>query len=340
MKKLLLVITILFGLFLTSCSDEKPDVEVVKAINQYKTAVFANDEGDNGFFVKRNVNGVIGCYYVNWDDLTNKIDNSTISNGELVFNTNDEHLQTHGIKDFEILNVYIDTYYYVYISSNDKVYEYVLDYTNSSIFVLPLRFSYINFRAVDVLMDGFGQVVNARYNSLIIETTEEALLDDVENNKLINVYGIRCLFLDDNNNLVYRNIAKNNKEEDHVFIENVEDILYTSVNNNYANIITENKLYKLDFTTHTIKEIKISNVEYVAVTDANNYITIISNNNILIYNYRLELIKELPINPSDSDIVGLCVSFMGSSNPKKLVITTAHLDGNVLYRKIEEIKLS
>ena len=70
MKKLLLVITILFGLILTGCSKEKPDVEVVKAINQYKTAVFANDEGNNGFFVKRNVNGVIGCYYVNWNDLT------------------------------------------------------------------------------------------------------------------------------------------------------------------------------------------------------------------------------------------------------------------------------
>ena len=190
MKKLLLVITILFGLLLTSCNENKPDVEVVKADNQYKTAVFANDEGDNGFFVKRNVNGVVGCYYVNWDDSTNKIDDSALSNGELVFDVNDEHLQTQGIKDFEILNVYIDTYYYVYISSNDKVYEYVLDYTNSSIFVLPLHFSYINFRAVDVLMDGFGQVVNARYNSLIIETTDENLLDDVENSRLVNVYDL------------------------------------------------------------------------------------------------------------------------------------------------------
>ena len=50
-----------------------------------------------------------------------------------MFDINDEHLQTNGIKDFEILNVYIDTYYYVYISSNDKVYEYVLDYTGTKI---------------------------------------------------------------------------------------------------------------------------------------------------------------------------------------------------------------
>lgn len=340
MKKLLLVITILFGLLLTSCNENKPDVEVVKADNQYKTAVFANDEGDNGFFVKRNVNGVVGCYYVNWDDSTNKIDDSALSNGELVFDVNDEHLQTQGIKDFEILNVYIDTYYYVYISSNDKVYEYVLDYTNSSIFVLPLHFSYINFRAVDVLMDGFGQVVNARYNSLIIEATDENLLDDVENSRLVNVYGMRCLFLDDNNNLVYRNISKNNKEEDHIFIENVEEILYTSVNNNYANIITKNKLYKLDFVTYTIKEINVSNVEYVVVTSANNYIAIVSKNNILIYNYRLELIGNLSIDNDASEIVGLCVSFIGSSNPKKLVITMAHLEENVLYRTQEEIKLS
>ena len=340
MKKLLLVITILFGLLLTSCNENKPDVEVVKADNQYKTAVFANDEGDNGFFVKRNVNGVVGCYYVNWDDSTNKIDDSALSNGELVFDVNDEHLQTQGIKDFEILNVYIDTYYYVYISSNDKVYEYVLDYTNSSIFVLPLHFSYINFRAVDVLIDGFGQVVNARYNSLIIEATDENLLDDVENSRLVNVYGMRCLFLDDNNNLVYRNISKNNKEEDHIFIDNVEEILYTSVNNNYANIITKNKLYKLDFVTYTIKEINVSNVEYVVVTSANNYIAIVSKNNILIYNYRLELIGDLSIDNDASEIVGLCASFIGSSNPKKLVITMAHLEENVLYRTQEEIKLS
>ena len=290
--------------------------------------------------MKRNVNGVVGCYYVNWDDSTNKIDDSALSNGELVFDVNDEHLQTQGIKDFEILNVYIDTYYYVYISSNDKVYEYVLDYTNSSIFVLPLHFSYINFRAVDVLMDGFGQVVNARYNSLIIEATDENLLDDVENSRLVNVYGMRCLFLDDNNNLVYRNISKNNKEEDHIFIENVEEILYTSVNNNYANIITKNKLYKLDFVTYTIKEINVSNVEYVVVTSANNYIAIVSKNNILIYNYRLELIGDLSIDNDASEIVGLCVSFIGSSNPKKLVITMAHLEENVLYRTQEEIKLS
>ena len=257
-----------------------------------------------------------------------------------MFDVNDEHLQTQGIKDFEILNVYIDTYYYVYISSNDKVYEYVLDYTNSSIFVLPLHFSYINFRAVDVLIDGFGQVVNARYNSLIIEKTDENLLDDVENSRLVNVYGMRCLFLDDNNNLVYRNISKNNKEEDHIFIENVEEILYTSVNNNYANIITKNKLYKLDFVTYTIKEINVSNVEYVVVTSANNYIAIVSKNNILIYNYRLELIGDLSIDNDASEIVGLCASFIGSSNPKKLVITMAHLEENVLYRTQEEIKLS
>jgi hypothetical protein len=189
-------------------------------------------------------------------------------------------------------------------------------------------------------MDGFGQVVNARYNSLIIETTEDDLLEDVENDKLINVYGIRCLFLDDENNLVYRNISKNSKEEDHVFIENVEEILYTSINNNYANIITKNKLYKLDFVSHTIKEINVSNVKYVAVTNANNYITIIANNSISIYNYRLELIGEISSTDITSEIVGLCVSFIGSSNPKKLVITMAHLEGNVLYRTQKEIKLS
>lgn len=340
MKKLLVIITILFGLLLTGCNKDLPDVEVIKSANQYKTAVYANDEGDNGFFVKRNVDGVIGCYYVNWNDETNKIDDSTLSNGELVFDINDEHLQTFGIKDFEILNVYIDTYYYVYLSSNDKVYEYVLDYTNSSFFVIPLHFSYINFREVDCLIDGFNQVVNARYNSLIVEKSEESLLEDVSNSQIVNLYGTRCLFLNEENNLVYRNISKHNKDEDHVFIENVEKIVYSSVNNNYANIFTKNKIYKLDFTTFTTKEIMVDNIEYVSVTDANNYITVITKNDILVYNYRLELITKLSIDSETSEIVGVCTSFIGSSNPKKLVITLAHLEGNVLYRNIEEIKLS
>ena len=90
----------------------------------------------------------------------------------------------------------------------------------------------------------------------------------------------------------------------------------------------------------TIKEINVSNVEYVVVTSANNYIAIVSKNNILIYNYRLELIGNLSIDNDASEIVGLCVSFIGSSNPKKLVITMAHLEENVLYRTQEEIKLS
>ena len=74
--------------------------------------------------------------------------------------------------------------------------------------------------------------------------------------------------------------------------------------------------------------------------NANNYITIIANNSISIYNYRLELIGEISSTDITSEIVGLCVSFIGSSNPKKLVITMAHLEGNVLYRTQKEIKLS
>ena len=341
MKKIVLIITILSLILLTSCTNEvKPDIEVIKSPYQYKTAVYANDEGDNGFFVKRTVSGVVGCYYVNWSDETNKIDDDAISNGQKVFDVNDEHLQTYNIEDFEILSVYIDTYYYVYLQSNNKIYEYVLDYTNSAIFVIPLHFTYINFREVDCLVDGFGQVVNARYNSLIIEKGEENLFEDIENNKLVNVYGIQCLYLDEDNNLVYRNLSKTDELEDHIFIENVGDILYTSINNNYANIITNNKIYKLDFKTFNIKEINVNNTQYVEVTSTNNYIAVVTKDSILIYNYMLELIKEIPYDSSLPEIVGVCISFIGSTNPKKLLITLAHLNGNVLYRTVEEIKLS
>lgn len=341
MKKVLLLITIFSLILLVGCkTGELPEVEVIKSSYQYKTAVYANDEGDNGFFVKRNVNNVIGCYYVHWSDETNKIDDSALSNGQKVFDINDEHLQTYGIKDFEILNVYIDTYYYVYLQSEGKIYEYVLDYTNSAIFVIPLHFSYINFREVDCLIDGFGQVVNARYNSLIVEKNDTNLFKNIDNNKLVNVYGIQCLYLDDDNNLVYRNLSKAKEIEDHIFIENVGDILYTSINNNYANIITNNKVYKLDFKTFNIKEININNVEYAEVTSSNNYITIVTKDSILIYNYMLELIKEIPYDESMPEIVGVCISFIGSTNPKKILITLSHLEGNILYRSIEEIKLS
>ena len=145
----------------------------------------------------------------------------------------------------------------MYLQSNNKIYEYVLDYTNSAIFVIPLHFTYINFREVDCLVDGFGQVVNARYNSLIIEKGEDNLFENIENNQLVNVYGIQCLYLDEDNNLVYRNLSKTKELEDHIFIENVGDILYTSINNNYANIITNNKIYKLDFKTFNIKSLFI-----------------------------------------------------------------------------------
>lgn len=317
-----------------------PDIEVIKATNQYNTAVFANDEGNNGFFVKRIVDGVIGCYNVSWNDETNKIDSSTIGGGELVFDVEDEHLKLYNITDFELLNVYIDTYYYVYFLANEKIYEYVLDYTNDAMFLFPLHFSYINFREVNCLVDGFNQVVNARYNSLIVEKDDENLLEEVSNESLINVYGLDYLYLDENGYLKYQNISKNNPIV-HTFIEEEVKVVHSIINNNYANVLTENnKLYKLNFSELTLKEIDTVNVEYMVSTQNNNYFALVDEGIIKVYNYMLEMVVEITPTQPTSEIVGLCLSFDGSSKYKKLILTTAYLNDNVLYRVEEEIRLS
>lgn len=317
-----------------------PDVEVIKATNQYNTAVFANDEGNNGFFVKRIVNGVIGCYNVSWNEETNKIDSSTISGGELVFDVEDEHLKLHNITDFELLNVYLDTYYYIYISANGKIYEYVLNYTNNSMFLIPLHFSYINFREVDCLIDGFNQVINARYNSLIVEKDDENLLENIPNTSLVNIYGMNYLYLDENGYLVYQNVSKNNPIT-HLFIEEKVEVVYSVMNNNYANILTTgNKFYKLNFNELTFKEIETTNVEYIVATRANNYFALVDDGKIKVYNYLLELVEEITPTQPTSEMVGLCLSFDGASKYKKLVLTIAYLNDDVLYRVVEEIRLS
>lgn len=317
-----------------------PDVEVIKAANQYNTAVFANDEGNNGFFVKRIVDGVIGCYNVSWNEETNKIDSSTISGGELVFDVEDEHLKLHNITDFELLNVYLDTYYYVYILANEKIYEYVLDYTNDSMFLVPLHFSYINFREVNCLVDGFNQVVNARYNSLIVESDDENLLENIPNTSLVNVYGMNYLYLDENGYLVYQNVSKNNPVT-YTFIEEKVEVVHCVMNNNYANILTtNNKLYKLNFDELTLKEIETINVEYMVTTVANNYFALVDDGKIKVYNYLLELVSEITPTQPTSEIVGVCLSFEGASKYKRLILTTAYLNDNVLYRVTDEIKLS
>lgn len=342
--KILLPLIIFFLIIsLSGCinvSTPVSDVEVIKATNQYNTAVFANDEGNNGFFVKRIVDGVIGCYNVSWNDETNKIDSSTLSGGELVFDVEDEHLKTHNITDFELLNVYIDTYYYVYISANEKIYEYVLDYTNDSVFLLPLHFSYINFREVNPLVDGFNKVVNARYNSIIIEKDSENILDEVANESLVNVYGMNYLYLDENGYLVYQNISKNNPVL-YTFIEEEVKIVHSIMNSNYAFVLTEtNKLYKLDFSSLTTKVVDVIKPEYMISTITNNYFVLVDDGKIKVYNYMLTLIDEvIPTQPT-SEIVGLCLSFERTSKYKRLILTTAYLNGNVLYRVNDEIILS
>ncbi len=343
-NKISLVILILFLLpVLTGCivvSTPEADVEVIKAVNQYNTALFANDEGSNGFFVKKEEKGVIGCYCVTWDEKTGKIDTSTMSNGELVFDVEDEHLKENEITDFELLNVYIDTYYYVYISANDKIYEYVLDYTNDSLFLMPLHFSYINFREVNPLIDGFNIVINARYNSIIIEKEEENILEEVKNEDLINVYGLNYLYLNENKHLVYQNISKN-KPITHTFIEEEVEVIHSIMNNNYAIVLTNNnKIYKLNYSDLSIKEIEIVNPEYMVSTINNNYFAVVDDGKIKVYNYMLDLVSEvIPTEPT-SNIVGLCLSFEGAAKYKKLVLTTAYLNNQVLHSTVDEIKLS
>ena len=54
----------------------------------------------------------------------------------------------------------------------------------------------------------------------------------------------------------------------------------------------------------------------------------------------LDLVGEItPVEPT-GNIVGLSLSFVGSVKYKKLVLTTAYLNGNVLYSDVKEIKLS
>lgn len=343
-KKLILTfLIVLLTLVLTGCVNiinPVEDIEVIKAVNQYNTAVFANDEGNNGFFVKRKVNGVIGCYCVSWNEETGKIDASTMSHGELVFDIKDEHLEENDIIDFELLNVYIDTYYYVYFKANDKIYEYVLDYTNDSVFLMPLHFSYINFREVNPLVDGFDIIVNARYNSIIIEKDSLNILDEVSNESLIYVYGMNYLYLDANGYLVYQNISKNNPIL-HTFIEEEVKVVHTIMNGNYAVVLTENnKLYKLDFKSLTTKVIDVVNPEYMVSTITNNYFVLVDDGKIKVYNYMLELISEVVPTQPTSEIVGLCLSFEGASKYKRLVLTTAYLNDLVLYSTKNEIKLA
>ena len=68
-KSLILLIGLTF--LLSSCvigSNPTPDIEVIKATNQYNTALFSNDDSNNGFYVKRKVDGVVGCYLINWNE--------------------------------------------------------------------------------------------------------------------------------------------------------------------------------------------------------------------------------------------------------------------------------
>ena len=339
----LIILMFFFSTLLTSCiviSTPAPDIEVIKASNQYNTALYANDEGSNGFFVKRKKDGIIGCYLVSWNDETRKIDTSTMSHEEIVFDIEDEHLKEAEITDFELLNVYIDTYYYVYFMANEKIYEYVLDYTNDSLFLMPLHFSYINFREVTPLVDGFNNVVNARYNSIIIEKEEENILEEISNESIINVFGMNYLYLNEDKHLVYQNISKN-KPVTHIFIEKEINVIHSIMNNNYAIVLTdENKLYKLNYNDLTIKEVEVVSPEYIVSTINNNYFAVVDQGIIKVYNYMLDLVGEItPIEPT-SNIVGLCLSFEGAAKYKKLVLTTAYLNGNVLYSTVDEIKLS
>ncbi len=346
MKKGLFGKTLLLNimlLLLTGCvinMTPVPDVEVEKANSQFHTAVYANDEGSNGFFVKRVVNGVASCYNVSWNDQTNKIDNTTLNNGQLVFDTNDEHLQMFGITDFELLGVHIDTYYYVYFQANDKIYEYVLNYTNSSMLIFPMAFHYINFREVNIKLDGLNDIVPARYNSLIMELDDENLIDDIPNSNILGIYGLNYLYLDQNGYLVYQNISKTQPVQ-HVFIEDKLDIVHACLNSNYAYVLTkDNKVYHLNFEDLTMSNIESTPILYMTSTKAKNYFALVLEDKIVVYNYMLEPVTEIiPVQPTNQ-IVGIVLAFKGAASPKKLVLSLAYMNGNVLYQTVDEIKLT
>lgn len=338
--KISLILLIGLVFLLTSCviiSNPKPDIEVIKATNQYNTALFSNDAGNNGFYVKREVEGVIGCYRVGWDEETNKIDTTMIGAGELMFDVNNEHLKEYEITDFELLSVYINFYYYVYFSANNKTYEFILENNNS---LFQDGFSYVNFREVNPLMDGFDRIITTTYDTVIIEKDEESILEGVDNLSLVNIHGMHYLYLNENKQLVYENISRN-KAIKHIFIEEETEVVYSVMNNNYAIVLTsDNKVHKLQYSDLSIKSIDVVNPEYMVTTINNNFFAIVDDGKIKVYNYMLDLIEEItPVEPT-SNIVGLCLSFEESLKNKRIVLTTAYLNNFVLYRTVDEIKLA
>lgn len=340
-KKISLIILMFFlSPLLTGCiviSTPAPDIEVIKASNQYNTALYANDQGSNGFFVKREVEGVVGCYLVCWNELNNKIDTSIFGAGNLMFSTEDEHLKNYDIVDFELLSVYVSIYYYVYFSANDKIYEYVLE--DSSVFISD-RFTYVNFREVNPLINGFNRIITTSYDTVIIDKEDENILEGINNESLVNVFGMNYLYLDENKNLIYENISKN-KPIKHTFIEGETEVVYSILNNNYAIVLTsDHKISKLQYSDLSIQTIDVVNPEFIVTTLYNNYFAVVEEGVIRVYNYMLDLVGEVtPIEPT-SNIVGLSLSFEGAAKYKKLVLTAAYLDGNVLYSTVDEIKLS
>lgn len=337
--KISLILLIGLTFLLSSCvivSNPTPDIEVIKATNQYNTALFSNDDSNNGFYVKRKVDGVIGCYLVNWNEESNKIDTTMIGNGELMFDVNNEHLIDYEITDFELLSVYINFYYYVYFTANDKIYEFVLE-NNSGLF--QGGFTYVNFREVNPVIDGFGRIITTSYDTVIIEKDEESILEGVDNKSLVNIHGMNYLYLNENQQLVYENISR--KAIKHIFIEEATEVVYSVINNNYAIVLTsDNKVHKLQYSDLSIKTIDVVNPEYMITTLYNNYFAIVDDGKIKIYNYLLDLISEItPVEPT-SNIVGLSLSFEGALKNKKVVLTTAYLNNLILYRKVDEIKLA
>lgn len=335
----LMILIMLFFTMLTSCvitPTPAKDVEVIKSVYQYNTALYANDDGSDGFFVKREVGEVIGCYLVGWNEETNKIDTSMIGAGHLIFDVEDEHLKQYEINDFELLSVYIDLYYYVYFSANDKIYEYVLEYNS----FLPGDFSYVNFREVNPLMDGFNRVITTPYDSVMIGKDDESILDNVDNESLINIYGSHYLYLNEENHLIYTNSSKT-KPVVYPIIEEETNIVHSIMNNNYAIVLTSNnKIYKFQYSDLSIDVIDVVNPEFMISNMNNNYFAIVDEGKIKIYNYMLELISEVIPTQPISEIVGICLEYKGSIKNKKLILSLSYLTDNVLYRTVDEIKLS
>ena len=72
----------------------------------------------------------------------------------------------------------------------------------------------------------------------------------------------------------------------------------------------------------------------------NNDFAVVDEGIVKVYNYMLDLVGEItPIEPT-SNIVGMSLSFEGAAKYKKLVLTLAYLNGDVLYSTVDEIKLS